>query len=66
MELALSPPKISLNRQTLLDRNACILFYDPDPLQIVRAQGQYMYDELDNEYLDCINNVCHGELNAIL
>ncbi|KAL5249439.1 hypothetical protein ACHWQZ_G018333 [Mnemiopsis leidyi] len=39
--------------------NACILFYDPDPLQIVRAQGQYMYDEENNEYLDCINNVCH-------
>ncbi|XP_063689976.1 alanine--glyoxylate aminotransferase 2-like isoform X2 [Bolinopsis microptera] len=39
--------------------NACILFYDPNPLQIVRAKGQYMYDEEDNEYLDCINNVCH-------
>jgi len=38
---------------------SCILFYDPKPLQIVRARAQYMYDEQDNEYLDCINNVCH-------
>lgn len=27
---------------------------------MVRAQGQYMYDEQGAEYLDCINNVAHG------
>ncbi|KAI1292007.1 Ethanolamine-phosphate phospho-lyase [Halotydeus destructor] len=35
------------------------LFFKNDPLKIVRAEGQYMYDELDNQYLDCINNVAH-------
>ncbi|XP_054728962.1 alanine--glyoxylate aminotransferase 2-like [Anastrepha obliqua] len=38
---------------------ACQLFYRSDPLKIVRGQGQYMYDELGNRYLDCINNVAH-------
>ncbi|XP_071808200.1 5-phosphohydroxy-L-lysine phospho-lyase-like [Asterias amurensis] len=38
---------------------ACKLWYPSRPLKIVRAKGQYMYDELGNEYLDCINNVCH-------
>ncbi|XP_074647167.1 5-phosphohydroxy-L-lysine phospho-lyase-like [Tubulanus polymorphus] len=35
------------------------LFFDSDPVKIVRASGQYMYDEDGNQYLDCINNVCH-------
>lgn len=26
----------------------------------MRAEGQYMYDEKGNRYLDCINNVAHG------
>ncbi|KAK3612244.1 hypothetical protein CHS0354_039525 [Potamilus streckersoni] len=38
---------------------SCDLFFHSDPLKIVRASGQYMYDELGNQYLDCINNVCH-------
>ncbi|XP_050391966.1 ethanolamine-phosphate phospho-lyase isoform X1 [Patella vulgata] len=38
---------------------SCTLFFKSDPLKIVRAKGQYMYDEHDNQYLDCINNVCH-------
>jgi len=38
---------------------SCKLFFKEDPLKIVRAQGQYMYDEAGNQYLDCINNVCH-------
>ena len=32
-----------------------------DPIKIVRAEGQYMYDEKDRPYLDCINNVAHGK-----
>ena len=36
------------------------LFFSEDPLKIVRAQGQYMFDEAGVRYLDCINNVCHG------
>ena len=26
---------------------------------MVRARGQYMYNESQEEFLDCINNVCH-------
>ena len=33
--------------------------YFPEPLKIVRGSGQYMYDEKDREYLDCVNNVTH-------
>lgn len=46
-----------------LYRKSCKLFYSSDPLKIVRGEGQYMYDELDTRYLDCINNVAHGEYN---
>ncbi|TRY70717.1 hypothetical protein TCAL_05188 [Tigriopus californicus] len=38
---------------------SCKLFFKADPLKIVRAQGQYMYNEMGEELLDCINNVCH-------
>ncbi|KAG7213606.1 hypothetical protein KM043_002859 [Ampulex compressa] len=38
---------------------SCKLFYKSSPLKIVRAEGQYMYDEKSNRYLDCINNVAH-------
>lgn len=30
-----------------------------NPLKIVRGQGAYLYDEVGNEYLDMVNNVCH-------
>jgi ethanolamine-phosphate phospho-lyase len=29
------------------------------PLKIVYGRGQYLYDECDQPYLDCINNVTH-------
>ncbi|KAJ8921891.1 hypothetical protein NQ315_008524 [Exocentrus adspersus] len=38
---------------------SCQLFFRKDPLKIVRAKGQYMYDEKDDAFLDCINNVAH-------
>jgi len=38
---------------------SCKLFYNKDPLKMVRAKGQYMYTESGEEFLDCINNVCH-------
>ena len=34
------------------------LSYDK-PLKIVKGQGQYLYDDSDMTYLDCVNNVCH-------
>ncbi|CAL8385186.1 unnamed protein product [Arctogadus glacialis] len=38
---------------------SCKVFFSHDPLKIVRARGQYMYDENGQQYLDCINNVAH-------
>jgi len=38
---------------------SCKVFFSHDPIKIVRAKGQYMYDEKGERYLDCINNVAH-------
>nr|CAD7201602.1 unnamed protein product [Timema douglasi] len=40
-------------------RHSCKLFFRAEPLKIVRAEGQYMYDEKGGQFLDCINNVAH-------
>ncbi|MFK7760386.1 MAG: aminotransferase class III-fold pyridoxal phosphate-dependent enzyme [Phycisphaerales bacterium] len=29
------------------------------PIHIVRGRGQYLIDRAGNQYLDCVNNVCH-------
>ncbi|KAM5194161.1 ethanolamine-phosphate phospho-lyase [Mantella aurantiaca] len=38
---------------------SCKVFFAKDPIKIVRATGQYMFDEKGERYLDCINNVAH-------
>jgi Ser/Thr protein kinase RdoA (MazF antagonist) len=38
--------------------SALSLAYD-QPLTIVRGSGAYLYDPDGNDYLDCVNNVCH-------
>ncbi|XP_004079724.1 ethanolamine-phosphate phospho-lyase isoform X1 [Oryzias latipes] len=38
---------------------SCKIFFSHDPLKIVRAKGQYMFNEKGQRYLDCINNVAH-------
>ncbi|XP_027977119.1 ethanolamine-phosphate phospho-lyase isoform X1 [Eumetopias jubatus] len=38
---------------------SCKVFFAADPIKIVRAQRQYMFDETGEQYLDCINNVAH-------
>ncbi|XP_068596911.1 5-phosphohydroxy-L-lysine phospho-lyase [Brachionichthys hirsutus] len=38
---------------------SCRLFYAEDPVKIVRARGQYLFDEAGSRYLDCISNVQH-------
>uniref|UniRef100_A0A8B9NPC4 Uncharacterized protein n=1 Tax=Accipiter nisus TaxID=211598 RepID=A0A8B9NPC4_9AVES len=43
----------------LLLSSSCKLFFSNDPVKIVKAKGQYMYDENGRRYLDCINNVAH-------
>lgn len=42
-------------------RQSCRLFYSEDPVKIVRARGQYLFDENGKRYLDCISNVQHGK-----
>ncbi|XP_014869104.1 PREDICTED: 5-phosphohydroxy-L-lysine phospho-lyase isoform X1 [Poecilia mexicana] len=45
-------------RQRLIGQS-CRLFYSEDPVKIVKARGQYMFDENGKRYLDCISNVQH-------
>ncbi|MGH0157011.1 UNVERIFIED_CONTAM: hypothetical protein FKN15_032710 [Acipenser sinensis] len=40
-------------------RPSCKVFFAKDPIKIIRAKGQYMYNEKGERYLDCINNVAH-------
>lgn len=44
--------------------SSCRLFFPEDPVKIIRSQGQYLYDEQGREFLDCINNVAHGQYDA--
>lgn len=44
--------------------SSCRLFFPEDPVKIIRGQGQYLYDEQGREFLDCINNVAHGQYDA--
>lgn len=45
----------------IISRPSCKVFFAADPIKIVRAQRQYMFDERGEQYLDCINNVAHGK-----
>lgn len=38
---------------------SCKLFFKADPVKVVRAKEQYMFNEKGERYLDCINNVAH-------
>nr|XP_061793018.1 5-phosphohydroxy-L-lysine phospho-lyase-like [Nerophis lumbriciformis] len=49
----------TLTMRRRLIGQSCRLFYSDDPVKIVRARGQYLYDENDKRYLDCISNVHH-------
>lgn len=44
---------------------SCKVFFSHDPIKIVRARGQYMYNEREERYLDCINNVAHGTYETV-
>ncbi|XP_061541550.1 5-phosphohydroxy-L-lysine phospho-lyase [Phycodurus eques] len=49
----------TLTMRRRLIGQSCRLFYSDDPVKIVRAKGQYLFDENDKRYLDCIGNVHH-------
>ncbi|XP_063848182.1 5-phosphohydroxy-L-lysine phospho-lyase-like isoform X1 [Scylla paramamosain] len=40
-------------------RGMCNQHFIPSPLKIVRAQKQYMTDNMGVQYLDCVSNVVH-------
>lgn len=49
----------TLQMRKKLIAQSCRLFFSHDPVKIVRARGQYLYDENGTQYLDCISNVQH-------
>ncbi|XP_054156082.1 5-phosphohydroxy-L-lysine phospho-lyase-like [Oppia nitens] len=53
------PKEVTLKLRKQHIGGSVTLFFKQSPLKIVRGSGQYMYDEEDTEYLDCINNVAH-------
>jgi 4-aminobutyrate aminotransferase-like enzyme/aminoglycoside phosphotransferase (APT) family kinase protein len=57
-------------RNTVLGEALSLAYRDSDsgPLQIVRGEGVYLYDDMGRRYLDCVNNVAHvghGNLDVI-
>ncbi|XP_004411299.1 PREDICTED: ethanolamine-phosphate phospho-lyase isoform X1 [Odobenus rosmarus divergens] len=56
-ELYSKPDTLALRRKHI--GPSCKVFFAADPIKIVRAQRQYMFDETGEQYLDCINNVAH-------
>ncbi|XP_063719799.1 5-phosphohydroxy-L-lysine phospho-lyase-like [Symsagittifera roscoffensis] len=57
-EVLFSKSETKRLRQEHVGPNVAI-FFKEDPLMIVRGKGQYLYDENENEYLDCNSNVNH-------
>ena len=58
-----SPGHVALD-QLVTARKAVIcgnvaLNYSKAPIHVVRGSGQFLYDADGEEYLDCVNNVCH-------
>ena len=42
-------------------RPNCPIFFSKMPLKIVRSDMEYLFDENGASFLDCINNVAHGQ-----
>jgi 4-aminobutyrate aminotransferase-like enzyme/Ser/Thr protein kinase RdoA (MazF antagonist) len=51
------PAEIAASRRRHISASLSIAYRQP--LEIVRAQGQYLYDHRGRPYLDLVNNVCH-------
>ncbi|XP_066572927.1 5-phosphohydroxy-L-lysine phospho-lyase [Amia ocellicauda] len=59
MAVELYSKEETLMKRKKLIGQSCRLFFSEDPVKIIRAQGQYLYDEKGRRYLDCISNVHH-------
>ena len=53
----MTPDEILAKRRTFLGRSLSLSYREP--LKLVSGRGQYLYDDAGNQYLDCVNNVCH-------
>jgi len=49
---------ILLTKRSAFITSSLSLSYD-EPIRMVKAAFQYMYDDRGNSYLDCVNNICH-------
>ena len=56
-DVSRSPKSIREERARHLSPNLSLSY--AEPLKIVRGEGQYLYTEQGEEYLDMVNNVCH-------
>ncbi|MDA0174629.1 aminotransferase class III-fold pyridoxal phosphate-dependent enzyme [Solirubrobacter taibaiensis] len=52
-----SRPDIAARRRTVMSRALSLAY--AEPLQIVRGEGAYLYDEAGRRFLDLVNNVAH-------
>ena len=52
-----SPNALRRERQQRIGPNLSVSYHEP--LEIVRGQGQYLFDHQGRPYLDLVNNVCH-------
>uniref|UniRef100_A0A8C9WKX6 5-phosphohydroxy-L-lysine phospho-lyase n=1 Tax=Scleropages formosus TaxID=113540 RepID=A0A8C9WKX6_SCLFO len=59
MSLEKFSKETTLEMRKKLIGHSCRLFFSEHPMKIVRAKGQYLYDEQGQRYLDCISNVQH-------
>lgn len=46
-------------RKYYFSSNLSLSYASDEPLWIKRGAGQYLYDDQDQQYLDCVNNVAH-------
>lgn len=53
----MTPEEILTKRRSLLGQSLSVSYHKP--LKIVSGRGQYLQDDAGNQYLDCVNNVCH-------
>ncbi len=52
-----SRDELVARRRAVLGGSNLRLFFDPEPLQVVRGEGVFLYDAAGKRYVDCYNNV---------
>ena len=52
--------RVYCNHPLLSAPYSSVLELAVDDIQLVRGEGQYVYDKNGRKFLDCVNNVTHG------